>query len=376
MAWLGSWSKRREITVSNTNIDSDLTHFPLPVFINSSSGTGNKDLTPIFDEVGANSLKIAITKSDGTTQIYGEIEKWDDVGEEAFVWVSKSDLTFSSSGNTTLYIYYDNSQPDNTTWIALNGSRTEVWDSDFEGVWHLPELSGTRTDSTSNNNDLTDNNTVGSGTGQIDGAGDFELSNSEYLSRADNASLSITGDITIDLIVKHETLPAEGTIQGYVTKWSGSGTAQRSYYFALQTQTGPIHRLLFSTTDDGVSQDSHFQVVTISAGTNIHLSVIKDTTNDEVKFFIDGSQVGSTRVGIQNSIFDGNRRFIIGSYESNDSPANFMDGIIDEVQVSSSVRSDDWIKANYNAGIDNLASYGDEELMPSAQNSNFFLFMQ
>ena len=43
-------------------------------------------------------------------------------------------------------------------------------------------------------NTLTDTNTVGATTGKVSGARDFELSNSEYFTIADNAALSV-GDV-------------------------------------------------------------------------------------------------------------------------------------------------------------------------------------
>ena len=105
MAWLGDWAKRRKITVDKSKIDANLTHFAVPVFLGTSVGIGGVDVSSIFDEVGANSKKIAITKSDGTTQIYGEIEQWDSGSEEAVIWISKSDLVLSSATDTELYIY-------------------------------------------------------------------------------------------------------------------------------------------------------------------------------------------------------------------------------------------------------------------------------
>jgi len=214
MAWLGDWAKRIEITVSNTNIDSNLTHFPLMLKLGSSVGTNNDDVTAIFDELtsDANRKKIAVTKSDGTTQIYVEIEKWDDANETAFLWVSKSDLTLSSSGATTLYIYYDSSQPDNTTYVGDVNSTpgASVWDSNFKAVYHLSETSGGSgaiKDSTSNDCDGTDTNspTLGA-TGKINGAIDFELDNSEYIQIGTPSALnSISGDITLESWIKSET---------------------------------------------------------------------------------------------------------------------------------------------------------------------------
>ena len=122
MAWLGSgvWGKRIEITVSNTNIGSDLTHFPLLLTLGTSVGTGADDVSAIFDELtsDANRLKIAVTDSSGDTEIKCEIEDWDDASESAHLWVAASGLTLSSSGTTTLFIYYDAGHADNTANVG------------------------------------------------------------------------------------------------------------------------------------------------------------------------------------------------------------------------------------------------------------------
>jgi hypothetical protein len=64
--------------------------------------------------------------------------------------------------------------------------------------WKLDEASGTRNDSKGSNH-LTDNNTVGQGTGKIGNDAVFVVPGNEYLSRADNTDLS-TGDV--DFVIR------------------------------------------------------------------------------------------------------------------------------------------------------------------------------
>ena len=108
--------------MDNSLIDSDLSHFPIPVVLGTSVGQTNSDVSDIFDEIGSNSLKIAITKSDGVSQVYGEVEEWDPVNKKGLIWVSKSDLILSSSEPTNFYIYYDSNQSDNTDFIGTSGN--------------------------------------------------------------------------------------------------------------------------------------------------------------------------------------------------------------------------------------------------------------
>jgi len=73
MAWLSTWNNRIKLTVSATDIDSDLTWFPIIIHLKTANGDSDK----VFQEVGASSQKIAVTQSDGTTQLYVELENWD-----------------------------------------------------------------------------------------------------------------------------------------------------------------------------------------------------------------------------------------------------------------------------------------------------------
>lgn len=116
--WLDTWAKRIKITLDHNDIDADLVWFPILVHLSASSGPYNRDVTCVFDEVGANSKKIAITKGDGTTQLYVEIDHWDYENRKAWLWVSREGWVISATINTDLFLYYDNAQPDNTSFVG------------------------------------------------------------------------------------------------------------------------------------------------------------------------------------------------------------------------------------------------------------------
>lgn len=140
MAWLGSWAKRIKITIDKDRFTSDVTGFPLGIYINNSSGRLGQDLTNIFTNISTDDRRrIAVTESDGITQLYVEIERWDSSSNKAVLWVSKSDWTISSTVDTILYLYYDKFQPKNSTYIGDPGSiqAQNVWDSNFVGVYHF-----------------------------------------------------------------------------------------------------------------------------------------------------------------------------------------------------------------------------------------------
>lgn len=169
MGWLGTWAKRRRITINCSGIlTSNETDFPVPVYLSASSGIDSDDVSDIFTELGSDSnrKKIAVTTSDGTTQCYVEIQQWDHADSKA--WLHVKVPTVSGAANTILYIYFDSSQADNATYVGDTGEAAAqaVWDQYFVGVYHFeqdPSSGGACIlDSTSNENDGTPNPTLSS----------------------------------------------------------------------------------------------------------------------------------------------------------------------------------------------------------------------
>ena len=118
LRWLDAWAKRIQISIDHNDIDAALSDFPHLVYLSASSGHSDKDVTCIFDELesDANRKKIAITMSDGLTQCYVEIDKWDHANKKAWIWVKILDL--DPDVDTELYFYYDRSQADNTAYVG------------------------------------------------------------------------------------------------------------------------------------------------------------------------------------------------------------------------------------------------------------------
>lgn len=82
--------------------------------------------------------------------------------------------------------------------------------------WELEEASGTRVDS-HGSNDLTDNNTVTQAVGKQGSAGQFTRVNSEYLSIADNAALSVADiDFTFAVWFYADTVSIQQALFGKV----------------------------------------------------------------------------------------------------------------------------------------------------------------
>jgi len=208
MAWLSGWTWRIKLSIDADDVTAALTNFPVLIYISTSSGYNSEDVSFIFDKIGSNSLKIAVTGSDGETECKVEIEKWDYGSEEAWIWVKVP--TISNTVDTDLYLYYDNAHADNTANVGVVGSTPgkAVWDDNFVGVWHLSESAGGSEavkDSTQYENHGTDYGSPTFGVdGQVNSAVDFTQSGDDDEVRIDHSdSLNINGDeITIEAWIK------------------------------------------------------------------------------------------------------------------------------------------------------------------------------
>ena len=139
MAWLAGWDQRIQLTIDKDDIDGVLTDFPVLVYLSTSSGISNADVSCVFDELtaDANRKKIAITKSDGDTELYVEIERWDDSSEKAWLWVKVDSV--ASGADTILYLYYDVDHADNDSYVGdpQDAVVHNVWDANFLNVQHM-----------------------------------------------------------------------------------------------------------------------------------------------------------------------------------------------------------------------------------------------
>lgn len=213
----------------------------------------------------------------------------------------------------------------------------------LNAYWKMNETSDgsgavTRVDSTANGNDLTDNNTTASGTGHLSNGADLERSNSESLSRADNASLSITGSESVSMWVK-----PEGTLESvFVSKAVGSGN--RGFQWLLASATS-IEAVVSSTGSN--ESGGSFTISSISTVAFTHLVLVYDATAGTMDLYVNGTAHGTPLTGLVNSQHDNANAFYVGSTAGT---SRFFDGIIDEVGVWSRALTEEEVEELYNSG--------------------------
>lgn len=149
MAFLNGYTNRKKITISNTNVISDLTNFPVMVKFTSDADIGGLARSDGYD--------IRFTSSDGTTLLDYERELFSVSSGNASgtFWVCVP--TVATATATDIYIYFGKADASSDT------STRTFWDSDYSNIYHFGEYGSGLNDSSANGNHLTNNGLTISG---------------------------------------------------------------------------------------------------------------------------------------------------------------------------------------------------------------------
>lgn len=348
-----NYDKRIQLTIDNSKVDEDLTDFPVLIHLSNDSGITHADVTSVFGELttSGSRTKIAVYTVSGTedVQCYTEIEKWtvtaSGVGE-SWLWVKVP--TISSGVDTQLYLYYDKDASDNTSYIGDTNSTpaSRVWSNSFELVYHMSNGASDTTvyDSTFNSYDGTKTasnlpNEVG---GKIGDAQSYYDGSVLGRITVGTTTFKETNDFTVEALINPDTISSNRPI---VSRTNGA-----VYDFMCTINTGGY--MGFYTTG-WVSSTN----VLVTTGSWQHLAWIKSSTI--VEYFHNGSKDSQDNVAAvsYNIALPTNVGWWHASYP--------YDGDIDEVRLSSCVRSPAWLESTYYSNFDNLITFGIEELKPS-----------
>jgi hypothetical protein len=218
---------------------------------------------------------------------------------------------------------------------------------DLVAWWSMNEESGTREDS-HGSNDLTDNNTVGYGAGKKGNAAETVDANTEYLSVADNADVSIDG---------HEAATITGWF--YLTD---TPDAQYTYPVSKWESLANDYSLRIDSSNIVLSMrksnDSATVTATLVGGTPANetwtfVVFYHDPDNDKIGVSVNGGAF--TTANITEGVRRSAAALEFGRLQSSFSPSSNVR--LDEWNKWSKVLSQDEIDWLYNSG--NGRSYGE-----------------
>ena len=310
------------VTVSYTSTNSSLSNFPMlfsttdPEFKTVSNGG------KVASSTGAD---ILFTANDGTTKLNYEREFYASTTGQLVAWVQIPLL--SAASDTTIYMYYGNAS------ATDQQNATAVWDSNYVGVWHLPN--GTTLglkDSTSNANNATlpgGSANPTATTGKIDGGMALAGANSQYLNLPVESALFAGGSLS--------TFTLEG--------WMNTTGIYNNALFGATSGSGNEPEMRVVAGNLSILNQGHTSILTVSGAvaSNQWTHVAWTYDGGVNSIYVNGFLVGSNTHAIGwSSVSDVyNLGAAIGD-------SVYSDGAQDESRISNIVRSADWIATEYN----------------------------
>lgn len=331
--WDSGWKYKKKINISHDKIDSELTDFVVLVHLNSSNIDWNK--------FQSNGEDLRFTNSDEDTELSFEIEEWNDEND-AWVWVQVP--TIISSVDTTIYMYYGNSD-------AVNGEDVSgTWNASiFGGVWHLTDLS----DSTTNNNAFT-NDGPNPTTGKIGGGYVFDGTD-------DKMSVTINTDSWTEISAEAFFYSHDGSADQYVfASDEDSGWGKQSY-IRVKTDTDEI---ITSYGDGSGMKSAVYDTSSINANTWYHvIGVAKES--DDVDISVNSTLTDGEAI---SSFGDVSNTKKLGVYGAADN--SWFEGVVDEVRLYKVKLSSAWQSAEYSNVNEELLVFNAEESIPVINEVN------
>jgi hypothetical protein len=345
--WNNNWQYRLGLQFDNGQQGETLVNFPVLVTLDLSNFN--------YSKVKADGSDIRFIDEDGTTELKYHMEKWNPSGE-SHIWVNVTKIEGSSS-HDSIWMYYGNPLAGNSQDVS------GTYDTDFMGVWHLNESSGTLYDATSNDHHGTQSGGVTYGaTGQVDGAVNFD-GNDDMVSVPDDPELEPPNDMTIEAWVNFEVLSSTlGRPQTPVAK-RHSVAPWQSYELLLNS--GDNFRFGWANSS-GPNEYAGWNGPPM-LNTWYYIVGVKD--GDTLRFYLDGGTSGCFTNTAEGTMLQSDFALRIG-----DDEGEVIFGTVDEVRLSDIARSADWIKAQYLSMRNNFISFGLEETLRPDSGAAYLFF--
>lgn len=327
----GTWNYRKSITIQHGKVpDTDAsggeTDFPVLIDITDSGLQVNAQ---------SNGNDILFTSSDGSTKLAHEIEIYTSATGRLTAWVKVP--TLSSTVDTVIYMYYGNASATNQQDVAP--AKALVWSNGYVAVWHLGDGDSTAAnfykDSTSNHYDGTLNDSTGNtvmDSGQIGNAVDF-FGDAAYIYTNTGSISFASPPFTVSQWFK----TSENTLGCLVDKYYSDFNINYSTALnAYPTGSGEFYSYLWDGFETPATYDGNYN-------NNLwHYGVMR-VTAASLESFVDGDLVASA--------------WHNDNFPTQSNPTTFgycgwgggsLNGLIDEIRISSSGYTPDWIKTEYN----------------------------
>ena len=317
------------ITIDHTKVPNT-DQISLPVLISGTysylATTGNGG-----NVTNSSGYDIVFTSdASGLNPLAYERESYNSSTGAIIFWVKVP--TLSHTADTMIYMFYGNSSV-----MTDQSNAAGVWDTGYKGVWHLPN--GTilsANDSTGNgNNGVISSPSAASG--EIDGGASFN-GTSDYIDLGHSASLNVPNNLTVSGWVRINSYNGS-SYEGIFGKRSGGGGVATNYGINFNNSSFQLY-----------ANNGNWQVLgtassAFSAGTWYYIvgTFAQNGSNTSATLYKNGAAIASST--LTGNIVTTSADFYLGESFSGGEYGHIS---LDEVRVSGTVRSADWIAAEYN----------------------------
>ena len=271
-----------------------------------------------------------------------EIDTWNSNGVST-VWV-KVPLLEKGATITAHYGFTGTGNP-----APVNSK--DVWDDDYVGVWHLGESALPLIESSETSSNFTDKqgDTVNyAAPGVVGGSVDFGGGVRNAVVAQDNDALDGFSKFTIETWTYQDELSAGA---GILSKRAGS-KSEVSYHVDNQTGSGEAKRTVLWVGTSPSAAGAWSSTLTPTFGEWNHYAYTVDMTSAarNVSGYLNGTCSGATDYNYANTMPNCASDLYLGNLDAAATPS--FKGRIDEVRISKTVRSADWIRATHDTIAD------------------------
>jgi len=341
----------RAITVQSGQISggANLTQFPILVCGNAASGSCNTAVSNMATVANGGHIQntttvngqtvpadlIFTTDSGCSNKLTWEVESYKATTGEFEAWVTNTSTPLAYNTNTTFYMCYGNAAV--TTYQS---SASAVWDSYYVGVWHLSNgttLSGINTITGASG---TLQNGPTAATGQIDGAGGFTGNSNQRIDNANIGNLSNGTPLTVSAWINYTT---DNRVE-YVFVGQNAANNSATALLWMPGTAGGVSNTYGMTYGTAYKYSS----ADLSTGTWTYIVGTEDGSGTSAGMALYRNAQVETyfQINTPGSPGESGGTAVIGG-RTYDNARNF-DGSIEEVRVSTIVRSAGWIQTEYN----------------------------
>jgi VCBS repeat-containing protein len=341
---VSGWQARRQITFNNGMRSQALNDFPVLVTL---------DATKIdYNLTQNNGNDLRFVDADGTLLDH-EVENWDESGVSR-VWVRVPTISASSNADF-IWMYYGNDS-------AVDGQNsTGVWSSSYDAVYHLNEAANADGDVLS---DSTANGFHGTNLGSTDATGpagngqSFDGINDRIDLGGNRAFVRQASGATLSAWIAPDVVTGIRHIVGV-----SHATDPRYSRAVIEVHNSEI-RVYGRSHDTGFNILAFATTITspLTAGAWHHVAATINYASNSIQIFVDGVQQSALGfpVFLATATPDTNPMAASIGAEENGTGL-FFDGKLDEVRIERTVRSAEWVSAQYASATGTLLNFNAEE---------------